>query len=624
MVVLEIPTDLELKKAGICPALFSRFKSVSTPNTSSDSTPETSESFNKPLKVSPDTGWNSYDTEPLNHEAPDARSTPKLDKSKPISSNDLNETPVPSSYKIPKISRSQDSSSCTKVEIAKQSLKRPANELVQKSPEAVKPSAAKKCAPSEVKKVKLPKRESPRRDEDEKEGKTVTESKLKVKLPVRQSKAYNLRSAEARKSRRSNILAPRRLEINKRHKDSFRDVLLTEVNIQTYHSLKDESGQKVIDLVNKSQKSQVDRFVYQSKSFIVITWLTAARIFEYNPKASSYVEVKRIPNRYIQISPNLITSVHYCDSKFYLAYLWGSNEDKVEKTRPYIEIRDICGKLISPRHYLDHVVKSIHSDREFIYVKSNMNIMYVHRKDLFNRIYYTIDFSSIAYDPLITAWIESPTHQSFTRLPLIAATPVELLVTEFDIFSHTIRYCFKFEDTLKIVSIDKYEHYYIIHRNLSTTQDNDEIDCLSKIDIGAIRASEDLDSYSFTHAYSLCFSYSIIQVRIHGDALYLLGHSLDTDGNDRYEIGCICLRSFKPLWIANLDTIGCHSQILVHDDNVAIVGDCQRIVSVKVDTKEKAICEQCQLSFARKDDKLNHDHNRNVFAKYILLNKECP
>lgn len=410
-------------------------------------------------------------------------------------------------------------------------------------------------------------------------------SSIKADAKVKSSK-YNLRNPQPIKKAKRSL--PLKL---KRSKDSFRDLYLEHVDVDTYHHYNDETSRKILELSKRSFKAQIDKFVYDSKSFVVISWLNAARIFEYEPSQAKYIEVKRIPERYVSLNPQIITCLHHSDSEFYLGYMWGnkngSNEDIF---KPYIERRDIYGKLLGEPYYYDHVLESIHSDKNFVYVQTKANSIHIHRKALFDCIHYHIDLAPILSSPLIGTWIDLPCFEGYTRLPLVVASTREIILTRYDALEHRIIHSYQFNDNLDIISIDKVDRLIIITRT-SEVQ--------SSIDFGFINRVGESQDYLFVHEASLTLNKCrVIQTKYHKENLYIFGRL----SNDKYELGCLYIPTLNPLWNVSLKDVDESCHILPHDTHVMVVKSNQQLMVL---TQKKSLKHNSNSIFSKFEIRTN-------------------
>lgn len=401
----------------------------------------------------------------------------------------------------------------------------------------------------------------------------------------------------------------------KQQADLFRDKCLTRLNTKTYHdAFTSPEARDIVQLAHTVHRSQVDKFTYDSRKFIVISFLTAARIFEFSK--DSYHEVKRIPTRFVSISPRLITSIHHVDSKFYIAFLWGSVGDKDVSTRPYIEVRGIDGSLIYGPHYYDMPVQQIYSDRDFVYVRTR-DIVYIHRKDYFSCIHYKCELGLLSRYPIVGTWVDSPQFGSFTKLPLITASTNEILVINHDVIRPAVQHCFRYMDDYFIVSIDKLHKYYVVHRNAK----QDQKIAVSKIDLGCLCRLETKTQSKCFFALDTTFSfdYKIVQVRVMNEVIYVLGRK-----QSKYELGSIYTRKLKPFWVTTVEATKddeCH--FLVQDDHIAIVRKNQEIDVIDIAATrdpQSPTCDKCKVRFLTKKDLALHYKNkhRGIFKTFTV------
>lgn len=373
-----------------------------------------------------------------------------------------------------------------------------------------------------------------------------------------ESKSYNLRSLAPVKRPKRRVTTLKRPKIG----------TFSEVDVTQYHHCTDAISKKLLDLTKCSLKTQIDAFVDGTDSFVVVSWLNTARIFEYQSKQEEYLEIRRIPGRYISLSSQIITCLHHSNSVIYLGYMWGDKEGSDEKKfKPYIERRNIKGELIEKPYYYDYVLKSIYSDDGFIYVQTNVNIIYIHRRELFSCVQYQVNFSPLTTNPLIGTWVELPRFKTYTRLPIITTTTKELLVTQYDAFEHRVIQCFKFDDEYNTVAIEKLHRLIIVHRNSASS---------SKIEFGFMSKVSESKDYLFIHEATISFNHQVIQIKQHKMYLYIFSRC-----KTKYELGCILLPSLRPLWTTQLKNVDDTCHIVAHDEHIAIVKRNQEISTFK-------------------------------------------
>lgn len=447
---------------------------------------------------------------------------------------------------------------------------------------------------------------------------------------VKQTKKIPRRSIKRAKT--SDGIAPGTPWIPKTSKECFRDSILAKVDPIQYHALVDcESKDHLIKIANKSLPSQIERFEYDCKSFIIVTWLTTVRIYEYySNDHGHYVEVKRIPERYIRISPRLVTSLHYNDSKLYIAYLKGCEHEGVDGTKPYLEIRHLNGKLLDKPYSYDETISMIHSDNSFIYLKTISDVIYIHHKDIFT-VKYKVILKPFITCPLTGFRIDAIRNLNHTKFRLLFTSADELLISNFDIFEHQVIHCFRFKGSHKIVSLERINHLYIIHRNLSTDASNiDPKEPLSRIECGFTSRTGGEDEFHFLHELSLSFKNRLIQIKAYKENLYVFGYINKTwDNSKSYQIGCVYLPSPKLQWVKyfsgkDADDVNDDCHILANDNNIAIIKTRQQMSCIKIETNLKYECKECKLKFFSEDDFGTHksDDHESIFTNFnVFTNK---
>lgn len=400
----------------------------------------------------------------------------------------------------------------------------------------------------------------------------------------------------------------------------FHDPILSKVDVNFYHSSIDcKFREDIIKLANISLPSQIERFEYESKSFIVVTWLTTARIYEYCSNGK-YVEVKRIPDRSIKLSPKLVTSLHYNDSKLYLAYLISCEKDEKESKKPSLEIRDLKGKLLNRPHFYEEPIKMISSNHEFIYLITSSGNAYIHQKDFFSPVCYKVVMRPFISSPLIGFRIDSRYTNNCTKLRLLYTTRDELAVSEYDNYNHRVTHWFRFGTPHEIISIDKVDHLYIIHRNIPLGHST--IIPQTKIEFGFTGLTS--RTSCFIHELTYSFKNRIIQVQALKENLYLFGYAKWGESK-KYQLGCIYMPNSKPAWVKYLKGVDDDCRILAHDTNIVIIKTCQEISCYEVDTNELYQCEKCKLKLTTKGDlecHIKNDHE-SIFSDFSPFKNKC-
>lgn len=412
----------------------------------------------------------------------------------------------------------------------------------------------------------------------------------------------------------------------KSKQNSFRDVILANVNLSSYHL---NPNQDLINLARLPLRAQSDTFIHDSKPFIVISCIATARLFWINPKYRNKVyECKRLPERYISLVPNLITSLHCDDFKLYLAFLWANGDGLPdEKRKPYLETWSLKGEKLGKAHFYDSTITSIYSDENFIFVLTKGDLIYIHRKDLFHCVIKKLDFKKLFHGPLVSVWLyNSPEYKRFTKLSLLVATTKELLVITHETFDYKVTNCYRFKDKLNIVSLDKNEKVFILHRNLNCKFQRlhqDQSYPVSKIELGWIGRVQAVKEDSFIHEISLSFNYHILQVRVRKEYLFVLGCSLSANQTVSYELGCLYMPNLRPIWITHLAGVDETCQLLVHDDFVVIISRDQQVTASRSKTKG-LVCKRCKLDLLSNADKKFHQYNNHVtlFTHMEVLQNE--
>lgn len=452
-------------------------------------------------------------------------------------------------------------------------------------------------------------------------------------VPVRRSRRSLL--TEQTPKKRVQSLRSRKVVKSKsrpRSKSDFCDKLLQNIeDLSKYHSYQTNSvecASEIIDLSRVSKKSHLDAFTYNSNSYFLMSWLGVARIFEFDDDAKSYNEVKRIPERYISLSPRIITSLHYSDSKLYIAYLWGQ-EDEFESggnTKPFIEVRDLYGKLIKKPYYYDDIVKSITSRDQFITVVTASNVIHVHRKQDFDLFPLQLDMSSLNCGQIVDVSVRFLSWHCSTSLQIVVAVLNGIIVAQYSASTKlVIKQWYTLENDHMTASMIMFQDRIILHRNspqASTTKA--KLSCPSTIEIGYMKnfKSNNLTNDFFIHELSLQFKCQLLDVRLSGNQLFLFGLMEDYLGNESYQLGCLDLKTCRPLWIEHLNDVDRSCHILVNDRNVILVKKNQEHQCIVIDPQTQVECKDCKFHLLEKAQ-LNHGNHKSIFVDLkVHVNKD--
>lgn len=386
------------------------------------------------------------------------------------------------------------------------------------------------------------------------------------------------------------------------------DGLLPVNNLCGYHPYKSDEAKELILGTRDTRPSQATCFEDESGEFILLSWLATVRIFRYDASENCYCEFKRIPQRYIDITPNIITCLHYCDGRIYIAYLWGKRD-----RRPFIEMRDTDGKLVNEILFLPEgdAADSIHSDHDFIYIKTTSGLLYIHRKEYFGSINYCVDFNSDIARSVRSTWVDQPTFESYSGLPLVSATKSEILMTRYDVLGHRLMHCYRFKDDYDIVSITKIDHLYIIHRKLNHR---------SRIDFGYLeRSVKNLGDTVFIRESSLQFAdtSNIIQIKAHKGHLYVCGCITSQDTGTIYEIGCIFIPNLMPLWVDQLAEFDRNIIILPHSRGIGLISS-QKVTHIPVPS-DRHDCKACGFALSSKEKLKEHQKTHKSILSDIFI-----
>lgn len=412
---------------------------------------------------------------------------------------------------------------------------------------------------------------------------------------------------------------------HKREEKASNDVLHEVNDIFEYHShlvKSDEYARKIVELTKTCHKSQLDAFVYRSNLYFLMSWLTAVRVFGYDETNNCYNEITRIPKKYIELSSQIITSIHFKDSKLYIAYLWGSHEKDFKNSKPYIEVRDLEGNMIEKPYYYDHIVKSISSNDVFIWAITESNVIHVHRKYDIHLFPRHIDLTSFGCGTIIDASVKSMNSLKITNLQILIATHGELIIGQYDIMSGLmIKQWLTLEKEYVTVSMIQIQDKVLLHRTLSGAS-MQQPEYSSTIEIGCLQKFKPDSTEYFIQQISLRFKNQIIEVCFSDSRLFLFGVLHDGGGNQRYELGCLDLTTCKPLWVEHLDDADRDCHILVHDKNVILVKGRQQYCCIRIDPKTQERCQTCRINLLENAQLKHNNSHESIFGDLrSLVNK---
>lgn len=440
------------------------------------------------------------------------------------------------------------------------------------------------------------------------------------------------KSFESLKSSSSEIKRSLRIRLKPKEKVKKKvsyDALSNVEDIYSYHSHlleSEEYARKIIDLTKICHKSQLDAFEYQSNVYFLMSWLTSVRIFDYDCTNHCYNEITRIPKRYIEISPQIVTSIHFSDSKLYIAYLWGSHDEKIqnekERTRPYLEVRDLKGNVLEEPYYydFDDIVRSINSNEVFIWALTGSNIIHIHRKFAVHLFSRRVDFNSLGCGRIIDASVKSVNPIHGTNLQILIVTRGELIVAQYDVMNGvTIKQWLNLEKDYLTVAMIQMRDRVLLHRNSSHTAQPDYI---SALEIGYLQRFKSDHTDYFILQTSLRFKCRILDVCTSDKLLFLFGLCNEGRSDQHFELGCLDLKSCKPLWVEHLNAVDRDCHILVHDKNVILVKGSQEHCCIRIDTKTQEECQTCQINLLEKAQLTHNENHNNIFKDLrALVNK---
>lgn len=346
--------------------------------------------------------------------------------------------------------------------------------------------------------------------------------------------------------------------LNSDPRNEFRDRALSIIDVDGYHAklILDDDTRRLIEVSKKIQRPQICRFIHDSRIFFVTAWLTTSRIFEFHKTKNSYFEAKRIPVRYVDVHRDLITSVHYCDSRLYIAYI-----SRKRSATSYIEVRNLASKKLSKPFYYDQIISSIESDRDFIYIKTINNTVHVHNKAHFELLHHRASFDLITSKAIIDSRAIKLHNKDYTKFEFRTVTESSFIISRSTLFEHNVKQTFNLDPSYKTVSAHFLNDVIILHRNL--IEPASSALPRSKIDFGVLTNIE--RSGYFAHVKCLSLSREIIQLEIGEDKIFLFGCSAG-----RYEIGCLSLTDQRPIWCASLKNVDHNCKIIVQEDHIIL------------------------------------------------------
>lgn len=383
------------------------------------------------------------------------------------------------------------------------------------------------------------------------------------------------------------------------------DVLfLTKINLDTHaQSLlyDNPNAQQLCEYYKTCKRQYYQAFKVKNKMHFIQACLSTARI--YKNHADIYHEIKRIPQREIEVGPKLISCIHHSDSKFYLALC-------DENGHTTIEVRDISGVLIEESPCIKHIVESIHSDASYVYAITRKNVVYIHLRNLFC-LHYIIEYPC----PVISCSVISASHKSETLLHLLAITDKEIILSDYTYFKgHTVTNNFQFnsEEDLKIISTKSVDQTHIIVKNGP---------CFSRIDFGYVVPIATQSNSEFVVDISLKFDTYIQQVEQHGNYLFILAKR---QRGTSYELGCIFMPSMQVKWIVYLEKAIDYDLFLVQNStNFILFKDSENFETLDLERlPPKKFCQKCQMDvYVKNDGEFNHI-KRSHLSTFSNLKRE--
>lgn len=492
---------------------------------------------------------------------------------------------------------------------------------LQQTPDKQEPSPPPEIKPEvPFKSKRIPRLESRKKPLSQKEQPIATG-------PLRKSRRLLLAPEQTPKKQVQNLRADRLIKkrlLKVRSRSRFSDKLLLDLeDVSKYHSYLTDSvecANEIIELSREPQKSQTDAFSLQTNNYFLMSWLGVVRIFEYNNRAERYNEIKRIPERYFSLRPQVITSVHFSESKLYIAYLWGNQETESEpetKSRPFVEVRDLYGNLLKKRYYYDDIIRSISSSEHFISVITTSNTVHIHRKLDFDLFPIELDFSSFNCGQIVDVFVKFISWHSNTSIQILIAVPDGIIVAQYSAVTKLIiKQWYTLEKEYATTSMVKLQDRVIFHRTLShQNTSKPSSNCLSTIDFGYMKTIKTTNSTTdyFIHDLSLRFKCQLLEVRLFDAKLFLFGVLTDELGNESYQLGCLDLKTCNPLWIEELEDADRSCRILVNDSNVVLVKKNQRHHCIKIDLQTQVECGSCKFNLLEKAQ-AKHANHKSIFV----------
>lgn len=333
-------------------------------------------------------------------------------------------------------------------------------------------------------------------------------------------------------------------------------------------------------------------------AYLVMKCANTIKVFKHCNDTPNYTEVLKMPNRHVVLPERLMIDIHFSDSRIYIAYL-----DNLKREQSFVEVRDLNGRLIYQPRYYDNLIHSIKSDKDLIYLITAKNVIYVHKKRYFNFSSHRIDLQFLQA-PLVDLVIKTPSHvTNMVKFHLQLATPHHIVLAEYDALNKlSLNQAFDFRSELKTrQALFKHDLVVILRTSGEGNMSS------SKLEIGRILKFPDGRKY-FVHERSIKFKYIILQIELGDDYDLILFAYSRYKGRNRFEIGCLNLKTFTPVWATFL--IGEHhlnDKISFLAGHLVVSKDSHNhcIMDIRDHTK---FCNTCGLRLFSKDPILHETH----------------
>lgn len=390
--------------------------------------------------------------------------------------------------------------------------------------------------------------------------------------PVARHSDYNLRTRSSRRKNNIQTSFPPAEITAIQNILGFEDKFFSSVDIDLYHAHLPHRCDEILQLCSHNFRSQLDCFHLQKQILLVKTWISTVRIFRFNESQKNYLEVKRIPQRYMEMNHNLVTCTHYTDGNIYIGYLSTKVTHNHSKAA-YLEIRNLRNELITT-HYYEHIIRRIDSRNNYIFVLLDNNITYIHHKRFFKFRVQKVDLSWMLPQRLVNLDLKL-IKENPTKLQIIASMSKSVITLTSNKLKLTINQSFNFDDPDYLTQSTHFlsPNLVVILRTLikkESTKDR------TRLIFGRIIGE------FFIEEAILSLKSEIFQIEPYGQVIYAFGSI-----SNKFEIGCIELKDLQPSYITPITKCDERTKFLVQETHIVIINNAKDNISIGMDLFKK-------------------------------------